>query len=200
MLDYQFRRCRLLLVLILLAAAVWLVALKATPPQSQQISVTVTPSENGLRKYHEPQGGQSAPVRPSAFSEEAVGCMAAALYFEARSEGYSGMNAVAQTIKNRVSSPRWPGSVCGVISEPLQFSFLNGGHPGPVQNNKAWLKAQRLAQVVLSGQVADPTFGATHYHADYVAPSWSQSQLLTRTTTVGAHHFYRISRVLAGAI
>ena len=35
----------------------------------------------------------------------------------------------------------------------------------------------------------DITDGATHYHADYVSPSWAKTK--TRTTEIGDHIFYR---------
>lgn len=37
--------------------------------------------------------------------------------------------------------------------------------------------------------IYDYTKGATHYHADYVDPSWAESK--TKTTTIGKHIFYR---------
>ena len=33
------------------------------------------------------------------------------------------------------------------------------------------------------------TMGATHYHADYVQPSWAETK--TKTMKVGRHIFYR---------
>jgi len=38
----------------------------------------------------------------------------------------------------------------------------------------------------------DITDGATHYHADYVSPSWAKTK--TRTTEIGDHIFYRWER------
>jgi spore germination cell wall hydrolase CwlJ-like protein len=35
----------------------------------------------------------------------------------------------------------------------------------------------------------DITDGATHYHADYVKPSWAKTKV--RTTEIGDHIFYR---------
>ena len=51
-----------------------------------------------------------------------VACIAMAIYFEARSEPLDGQVAVANTIMNRVASPRFPDkaghgmAACSVIS------------------------------------------------------------------------------------
>ena len=49
-------------------------------------------------------------------------------------------------------------------------------------------EALNIARGVLSGEIEDNTGGATHYHADYVSPSWADQ--LEETATIGAHIFY----------
>jgi spore germination cell wall hydrolase CwlJ-like protein len=44
-------------------------------------------------------------------------CLAEALYFEARGETIKGQFAVAEVIRNRVKSSRFPNSYCGVINQ-----------------------------------------------------------------------------------
>ena len=44
-------------------------------------------------------------------------CLSEALYFEARGETVKGQFAVAEVILNRVDSPRYPDSICGVINQ-----------------------------------------------------------------------------------
>ena len=44
-----------------------------------------------------------------------VACIAMAIYFEARSEPLDGQVAVANTIMNRVASPRFPDTPCEVV-------------------------------------------------------------------------------------
>jgi spore germination cell wall hydrolase CwlJ-like protein len=48
-----------------------------------------------------------------------------------------------------------------------------------------------LAEAIVLGQiqVLDITEGATHYHADYVNPSWAKTK--TKTIEIEDHIFYR---------
>lgn len=44
-------------------------------------------------------------------------CMAEAMYFEARGEGWRGMLAVGVVIRNRVAHPGYPSTICGVVRQ-----------------------------------------------------------------------------------
>ncbi|HZZ88499.1 MAG TPA: cell wall hydrolase, partial [Caulobacteraceae bacterium] len=55
-------------------------------------------------------------------------CLTAAVYYEARGESREGQAAVAQVVLNRVRSPAFPKTVCGVVYQgaaqhSCQFSF-----------------------------------------------------------------------------
>jgi spore germination cell wall hydrolase CwlJ-like protein len=54
-------------------------------------------------------------------------CLTQALYYEARGESERGKEAVAEVILHRARSGAHPKSVCGVVYEPHQFSFLEDG-------------------------------------------------------------------------
>ena len=49
------------------------------------------------------------------FRARELRCMATAIYFEARDEPIRGQLAVAQVIMNRIRSPFYPKTVCGVV-------------------------------------------------------------------------------------
>src|SRR5690606_7988208 len=63
------------------------------------------------------------------FRERELRCMATAIYFEARGEPYRGQVAVGQVIMNRIRSPLYPNTICGVVFQghlnrnACQFSF-----------------------------------------------------------------------------
>ena len=65
-------------------------------------------------------------------------CLALALYHEARGESYQAQLMVAKVIINRVESKRWPSSVCGVVMEDRQFSFVRKGKVPRAKNKRAW--------------------------------------------------------------
>ncbi|MBF9195448.1 cell wall hydrolase [Microvirga sp. BT290] len=124
-------------------------------------------------------------------------CLAEAVYFEARSEPVEGQAAVAQVILNRVKSGLYPSSICGVVYQnrhrhlACQFTFACEGKSLRIRDTESWERATRVASAVLEGRtyLAD-VGGATHYHADYVRPSWSRR--LKKMDVIGRHIFYKL--------
>jgi len=51
-------------------------------------------------------------------------CLANAVYFEARGEPLRGQLARREVVMNRAASGRFPTSLCGVVAQPAQFSFV----------------------------------------------------------------------------
>ncbi|TGN60964.1 cell wall hydrolase [Paracoccus liaowanqingii] len=124
----------------------------------------------------------------ASYSGADLECMAEALYHEARGEGRQGQAAVAEVILNRVDSGAFPGTVCGVINQPSQFSYTIGGAK-PIRNKGAYLRARDIAQAALSGAPRALTGGATYFHTPAVRPAWSHR--FQRTVQIGRHIFYR---------
>ncbi|MEP3653935.1 MAG: cell wall hydrolase [Litorimonas sp.] len=124
-------------------------------------------------------------------------CLAEAVYYEARSESRSGQLAVADVVKNRVKSKHYPNSICGVVYEgahrpfACQFSFACDGSMDRAPKGKAWQRSQDIAQLSLTGFVADLTKNSTHYHTVQIEPDWSKT--LEFKATIGFHKFYRPS-------
>ncbi|HEX3484315.1 MAG TPA: cell wall hydrolase [Micropepsaceae bacterium] len=117
-------------------------------------------------------------------------CMAQALYYEARSEGVRGEEAVAEVILRRLHDANRPDSVCGVVYEPHQFSFLDNGAVHGRLEPDAWAAANRLAARILTGEIVTAmTRRATHYHEVSVRPSWAKT--LLKTARIGKHVFYK---------
>lgn len=132
---------------------------------------------------------------PPASGDAQWECLAEALYFEARGESVRGQFAVGEVILNRVESAAYPQSLCGVVKQgtgrkyACQFSYNCDGNPKVVNEHDAWDRVGKIAAILLDGAARDLTGGATHFHTRAVNPSWSRSFM--RTTTIGAHHFYR---------
>lgn len=129
-------------------------------------------------------------------SARALHCLTSAVYYEAGSEPDDGQRAVAQVVLNRVRSPLWPNSVCGVVyqgSERVdfrcQFTFSCDGSLARMPSASGWARARRIASEALGGVVYTPVGVATHYHTLAVRPDWSGS--LQPVAVIGAHIFYR---------
>ena len=134
--------------------------------------------------------------------ETEVQCMAENIYFESRGQPIRGQIAVGLVTINRVKSSKYPNNVCEVVwmqrrnhrtgKLVAQFSWTLDGLPDTPRKGKAWEEAYMIASALLAEgslyNFYDFTNSATHYHADYVTPAWSKE--LTRTISVGDHHFY----------
>lgn len=121
-------------------------------------------------------------------------CLAINLHQEARGESIMGQYAVAMVTLNRAKKDK--DKVCDVVFKPKQFSWTIKGAKKTGQGWKvrtpkddhSWWLAQKIAAQALSGRMLDFTHGSTHYHADYVSPSWRLA--LRPTRQFGRHLFY----------
>jgi len=94
-------------------------------------------------------------------------CLALNIYYEARSEPFEGQIAVTQVVLNRVEDKRWPNTPCGVITQRGQFSwYTQGQNHFPLPDTKSWIKATRLATLILEYNYIDITDGAVYYHVE----------------------------------
>lgn len=120
--------------------------------------------------------------------DEELRCLATGVYFESKGEPLAGQLAVADVILNRSQSGRFPGSVCSVLTQRGQFSFVRGGKlPSVNPGSKAWKTAVAVARVARAEAWESPTDGALFFHARYVSPRWR----LSKVGSVGNHVFYR---------
>jgi spore germination cell wall hydrolase CwlJ-like protein len=122
-------------------------------------------------------------------------CLATAIYFEARGEPTRGQIAVGQVILNRVRSPQFPETICGVVYQGqmapgCQFSFACDGKTDNPKPGAQWDLAQSLSRKITSGQVWLAEVGySTYYHANYVSPGWVGD--MSKIDSIGRHIFYK---------
>jgi spore germination cell wall hydrolase CwlJ-like protein len=133
--------------------------------------------------------------QPKAKGGPEFRCLAEALYFEARGETVKGKFAVAEVIRNRVKSSRFPDSYCGVINQgtgrkhQCQFSYTCDGKPEVIAEPGSYATVAKVARAAMDGKAPEITKGATFYHTTAVRPSWSRE--FTNTARFGVHLFYR---------
>ena len=174
------------------------------PEQVQRLR----PAEWGRMRELNPVVFDRANLRPQ------TGCLAVALYHEARGENELGQIAVAQVILNRVWSSKYPDTVCAVVfqnshlTNRCQFSFACDGRSDEPRNARSWRKMRELARAIMCGEDCryharnDPALArlakrfkrASHYHATRVQPFWSSK--LSRSGRIGRHIFYISKRVM----
>ena len=155
-------------------------------PSAQAVAYKPTEKASNFRSKGETQ---------AEFEERERRCLATAIYFEARGEPVRGQIAVGQVILNRVRSPLFPETICGVVYQGqmqrgCQFSFACDGHTDTPKNNSQWELAQELSRQITSGQEWLPEVGySTFYHADYVRPGWARK--MNKIDSIGRHVFYK---------
>lgn len=115
-------------------------------------------------------------------------CLAGAVYFESKGESLEGQLAVARVIINRARSGRFADSLCGVVYQPGQFSFVRGkGMPSIRMGSESWRDAVAIAQIAMDDSWNSKAEGALYFHARRVSPGWGKRQL----AAIDNHIFYR---------
>ncbi|MDO8545221.1 MAG: cell wall hydrolase [Opitutaceae bacterium] len=122
--------------------------------------------------------------------------IAACLVLEAASQGDFGMRAVMAVIRNRARG--LPELFVPTVLREKQFSALNkvtAGREslataiGRARRDRMWPLALDIVNHAMDDSWHDPTGGATHYTRAAERTHWTRS--LAKTTTIGAHSFYR---------
>ena len=120
--------------------------------------------------------------------DEETDCLARAVYWEAKGEPLAGQLAVADVIINRAQSGRFASTICGVVRQRGQFSFVHGGAiPAAPQGSRDWRTAVAIAQIARQDLAQDAAPHALFFHARSVRPGWR----LVRVAALGNHVFYR---------
>ncbi len=115
-------------------------------------------------------------------------CLAGAVYFESKSEPLAGQLAVARVVMERAKSSRFPNTLCGVVYQHRQFSFVrNGRMPRINRGHRQWRNAIAISKIAMNDAWDSKMEGALFFHAKYVNPKWR----LKRMGSVGQHIFYR---------
>ena len=118
-----------------------------------------------------------------------IECLSRNIYFESLNQSVMGQMAVAHVTLNRVKLKRYPDSLCGVVTDSkkndkgeirknaCQFSWYCDGKDDTPKNMSLYEDAVTVAKVSIQifYTFGDITGGATHYHADYVTPSWAKT-------------------------
>lgn len=115
-------------------------------------------------------------------------CLAGAVYFESKGESLEGQLAVARVIINRAKSGRFASSLCGVVYQPSQFSFVRGQSMPTIRTgSESWREAVAIAQIAMEDSWDSRAEGALYFHARRVSPGWGKAKL----ASIDNHIFYR---------
>ncbi len=131
------------------------------------------------------------------YMKNSIDFMARTMWGEGRDQGYEGLLAIGNVIKNRSDKGGWwGGSIIEVITKDAQFSAWNIGDPNRkkmltvTDENPQFAEAVKIAKAIMAGDLADNTGGADHYHTAAILPYWATKDM-TKTAIIGDHIFYR---------
>ena len=101
-------------------------------------------------------------------------CLARAVYYESKGEPLAGQLTVAEVIINRARSGRFPSTICGVVRQPGQFSFVRRGyHPDRRRSARATGASPSRSPRSRMQDLADGAAPrALFFHARQVRPGW----------------------------
>jgi conjugal transfer mating pair stabilization protein TraG len=117
--------------------------------------------------------------------------------FEAGEEPDEGKAAVAHVVLNRERSGRWGETIREVVTRPWQFEpwmTRRKQMAALSPSDPRYRDAARIADAVLSGEIPDPTAGATHFLNPTIVrkrrggslPEWARGE----GQPIGQHTFY----------
>jgi spore germination cell wall hydrolase CwlJ-like protein len=129
--------------------------------------------------------------------DDPITCLARTIYWEARGDGETSMQAIANVVMNRLGHEGFPSTVCGVVKQgkeqgACQFSWWCDGRPDSAQEKKAYARAKEIARKALNGQLKDLTGGALYFYhkgSKGSAPDWAKKYV--RTAEVDDNIFYK---------
>ena len=162
-----------------------------------QLAADDAQARNAAVGFAEAGPGKATPFSfrgSSADRARARDCLALAGMAEAGG-GDGDQRAVMQVILNRVRHPAFAKTVCGVVFEGsqrptgCQFSFTCDGSLARRYSDAAWRASRARADEMLAGAIDATVGNATHFHANYVYPWWSDK--LDKVAQVGPHIFFR---------
>ena len=153
---------------------------------SDDVSIATTPVPAPGLAYASLAAAVAAQDMPGALDPQ-LECLAGAVYFESKGEPLSGQLAVAKVIINRTNSGRFPASICSVVKQPGQFSFVRGGRIPAIGSSLPYRTATAIAKIALADGWTDPAPNALYFHARRVSPGWNRA----RVAAIGNHVFFR---------
>jgi len=135
-----------------------------------------------------PSGGQPEMASLTGAAAER-NCLVRAMYFESNRSSRDGLMAVGTVVMNRVASPRFPNTICGVVSQHGQFAA--GVMTSPLDPRQVGL-ADKAADAILAGERYKPVGNAMHFHM----AAFKNPYPAKYVTVAGGNAFYLKTRRL----
>ena len=135
-----------------------------------------------------------------AFNDVQAACAVAMVHGEARGESAAGQRAVIETALNRVDSKYYPDSLCEVIFDSHQFSFLDDINRdktfSAIALNTPDIRHIRENIVIpaINRPRSERIAQGLHYAAIGSSPYWRASMPAENRMTIDGHEFFASKR------
>ena len=161
------------------------VAATVAPVETNAENTAVSPAVAEAEEFD--TLAQAVAAQDSAAADEALQCLAGAIYFESKGEPLAGQLAVAEVIINRAKSGRFPADVCDVVKQRGQFSFVRGGQIPAINKGTSYRTAIAVAKVALADAWNSPAEKALYFNTADRRPAGR----VIKVASIGNHVFYR---------
>lgn len=132
-------------------------------------------------------------VKSNKKSNNELRCLALNMYHEARNQGKIGMLLVGHVTMNRVKHRNYPNTICKVVYQYKQFSWVHTIKDHTPKEKKAWKLAQDLAKLVINREF-DRSNGALFFHHKDINPYWSKdNDDIQKSEKHRSHIFYTMN-------
>lgn len=111
-------------------------------------------------------------------------CLVRAMYFESNRSSESGLLGVGTVVLNRVESPQYPSTICGVVGAPQQFA---SGVLTRKMAERDLPKVHAVAEAILDGKRSEAVANAKHFHMAGMRFSYPNMHYVT---VAGGNAFY----------
>jgi spore germination cell wall hydrolase CwlJ-like protein len=156
-------------------------ALAACSTAPVQTASTTTTSPATTKQTHEIRKRAIELAKANPREKE---CLVRAMYFESNRSSEQGLLGVGTVVMNRVGSPRYPETICGVVGAPRQFA------PGVLTRPmvaRDLPKAEAAAEAILAGRRNEAVGNAKHFHMAGLRFSYANMHYVT---VAGGNAFY----------
>lgn len=162
---------------LLLALAAPLLGACSTAP----VETAATAASPAAKTPHEARKRAIALAKADPREKE---CLVRAMYFESNRTSEAGLLGVGTVVMNRVGSPRYPETICGVVGAPRQFAAGVLTRP---MSPRDLPKAEAVAEAILAGKRNEAVGEAKHFHMAGLRFSYPNMHYVT---VAGGNAFY----------
>lgn len=119
-------------------------------------------------------------------------CLALTIYHESRGEPIFGQRLVAEVVMNRVRSNKFPNTICEVVTEKRQFSYLTKSKYLQMPlSPQSWEQAVEITHEAIGNYIDGTMYSSDtkmlFYHSTSVNPVWNKKMMVSHR--VGKHIF-----------